>query len=284
MRIKLNEQMKKIFYRFRESYIYLRLRGTKKVVLDGVDMVFSLKDPQSRVFFYHPFFRGEHYEQAVTHHLIDRLKASRCFVDVGANIGFYTVLAGKLLERRGGIVHAIEMDLDNIQRTRANVRLNRLHNVSVHHVALGDRIGTVDYYRRESFRHTLGVSQNEWDHFQKISVPMKTLDSLAEEFGFQPDIVKIDVEGAEFLVLQGMQKILAQSKLEVYCEVHIEEEQGGLGSFGHTFEDVWEMFSDHHFSMYEIPLRQENSALQAHILKQADEVTRSTMIYAIKNT
>lgn len=275
--------MKRLYNRFRESYIYLRLWGTKKVVLDGVEMVFSLQDTQSRVFFYHPFFRGEHYEQAVTHHLIDRLKTSRCFVDIGANIGFYTVLAGKLLERRGGIVHAIEMDLDNIRRTRANVRLNNLCNVCVHHVALGDRIGTVDYYRRESFRHTLGVSQNEQGHFQKISVPMKTLDSLAQEFDFQPDIVKIDVEGAEFLVLQGMQKILAQHRLEVYCEVHIEEEQGGLKSFGHTFDDVWEIFSDHGFRMYEVPLRQENSALQIHLLSQADEVKRSTMIYAIKN-
>lgn len=107
--------MKGIYHMIRESTLYLRLRGTKKVVIDGVEMVFSLRDPQSRVFFYHPFFRGELYEKSVTHHLVERLKASRCFVDVGANIGFYTVLAGKLLDPLGGVVHAIEMDFDNIR-------------------------------------------------------------------------------------------------------------------------------------------------------------------------
>lgn len=275
--------IKKIYHRIRESNIFLRLWGTKKVVLDGVEMIFSLQDPQSRVFFYHPFFRGELYEQVVTHHLIDRLKTSRCFVDVGANIGFYTVLAGKLLGGRGGVVHAVEMDLDNIRRTRINVRINRLQNVSIHHIALGDRNGTVEYYRRESFRHTLGISQDEQGRHQKVSVPMKTLDSLAKEFAFQPDVIKIDVEGAEYLVLMGMQKILDQSQLEVYCEVHIDEVQGGLGSFGHSFEDVWNIFRAHDFTMYEIPLRQQNHNLQAHELKQVNEVTRSTMIYAVKN-
>lgn len=181
-------------------------------------------------------------------------------------------------------MHAIEMDFDNIRRTKANVRLNGLRNVSIHHVALGNEIGTVEYYRRESFRHTLGISKEEQNHFQKVSVPMVTLDSLADELAFQPDIIKIDVEGAEFLVLQGMRKILNQERLEIYCEVHIEEEQGGLGTFGHSIQDVWGIFKDHGFRMHEIPLRQNSSSPQTHFLNRVDEITRSTMIYAVKGT
>lgn len=274
--------MRRIYQATRETNIFLRLSGVRKIVIDGVEMLFSQQDDQSRIFFNHPFFSGELYEREVARHLVSRIRESNCFVDVGANMGFYSVLAGKILSQRGGIVHAIEMDAENVKRIRANLRLNGLRNVIIHEVALGDQKGKVEYYRCGSFRNTLEVSAKERDHYEQVSVPMTTLDSLLAEMEIAPDVIKIDVEGAEYLVLKGM-KATMMSSADIYCEVHIDESEGGLNSFGHTINDVWSMFEKHNYQMWEIPLRVNNKHNGLRKLKVVGDIDESTMLFASKN-
>jgi FkbM family methyltransferase len=273
---------KKIYKAAQETDFYLRLSGVKRIEVEGIEMLFTLQDAQSRIFFNHPFFSGELYEREVTHHLVNQLKESKCFVDVGANMGFYSVLAGKILAPRAGVVHAIEMDADNVNRIRANLRLNGLRNVFIHEVALGDQNGSVEYYRCGSFRNTLEVSSNEQERYEKVSVPMTTLDSLVSEIEIQPDVIKIDVEGAEFLVMRGMDSTM-MSQSEIYCEVHVDETEGGLASFGHSIDDVWNVFQEHDYQLWEIPLREDSKHSGVRKLKVVSDIDESTMLYASKS-
>lgn len=274
--------VRKIYEAVRETNIYLRLSGAKKIVIEGIEMLFTQQDAQSRIFFNHPFFSGELYEREVAHHLANRLKNAKCFVDVGANMGFYSVLAGKILSQRGGMVHAIEMDAENVNRIRANLRLNGLRNVIIHEIALGDQSGTVEYYRCGSFRNTLEVSVNDRERYEQVSVPMTTLDSLLSEMEIAPDVIKIDVEGAEYLVLKGMNATM-MSPIDIYCEVHIDETEGGLASFGHTIDDVWSLLQRHNYQLWEIPLREDSRHSGVRKLKVVSDIDESTMLYASKN-
>jgi hypothetical protein len=64
-------------------------------------MLFSLEDPPTQIFFNQPFFSGELYEIEVVRHLAESLRGSSCFVDIGANFGYYSVLAGKTHATQG---------------------------------------------------------------------------------------------------------------------------------------------------------------------------------------
>ena len=274
--------VRRIYQAVRNTEFYLRFSGVKRIDVAGVEMLFTLQDEQSRIFFNHPFFLGELYERKVTHHLVNRLKESKCFIDVGANMGFYSVLAGKILSTRGGEVHAIEMDAENVSRIRANIRLNDLRNVSIHEIALGDHQGTVEYYRCGSFRNTLEVSSDEQDRYDKVSVPMITLDSLLAELDIKPDVIKIDVEGAEYLVLRGMDSTM-MGPAEIYCEVHVDETEGGLASFGHSIDNVWKVFQEHDYELWEIPLRKDSKQSDLRKLDVVSDIYESTMLYAFKS-
>lgn len=122
------------------------------------------------------------------------------FFDIGANVGFFTLLAAKA----GAAVHAFEPEPLNLSRLRANLRLNPeiVGKVTVWPLALGARTGEVDFGRplSDNYGHSsLLVDEG----FERIRVRMERfgdldLDPTAER------VFKIDVEGAEQQVLEGL--------------------------------------------------------------------------------
>lgn len=121
------------------------------------------------------------------------------FFDIGANVGFFSLLAAA----RGAGVHAFEPEPSNLCRLQGNLRLNPhlAGKVKVWPLALGDRSGEVDFGRplSDNYGHSSLLVD---DGFDRIRVKMERFDAL--EFGrFQERFFKIDVEGAEQLVLEG---------------------------------------------------------------------------------
>jgi hypothetical protein len=72
------------------------------------------------------------------------------------------------------------MDVDNANMIRKNLRLNNLLNVSIHEVALGDRIGSVEYFRCGSFRNTLEVNSEARDQYSSVNAPVPSNELLSE--------------------------------------------------------------------------------------------------------
>ena len=128
------------------------------------------------------------------------------FVDVGANIGYYTLVASKLIGSSGR-VYAIEPIPQTITILKANVKINECFNVIVHEKAawssrdkLTLKIPGKWYGLVSAFRN--GVN---------IIVDATTLDELLQAED-QIDCIKIDVEGAELRVLQGAKKVLKRTR------------------------------------------------------------------------
>jgi FkbM family methyltransferase len=126
------------------------------------------------------------------------------FIDVGANDGLYTLFAAP----RVGKVLAIEPSSREFGRLHANIELNKLKNVTARQIALADQPGvgmlSVGGYEHEG-QNTLG----EFTYLGvelgcKEKVEIKRLDDLVTEEGLpNVDVIKLDLEGAEFLVLKG---------------------------------------------------------------------------------
>jgi FkbM family methyltransferase len=258
----------------------MKYGNTKKLNIDGLKVVYSTRDEASKRFFNHEYWFGDLFEKEVTLHMINTLRNSRCFIDVGANMGFYSILAAKMLAPNGGVVHAIEMDLENVKRIRESIKLNDVSNLVIHQLAIGNCSKMVNYYQRGSELNTLQVNVED-GHYKTVSVEMTTLDEFVEKYTVDPDVIKIDVEGAEFLVLSGMRNLLRKKDLKIYCEVHLHPGSGSLRSFGHTVDNVFSVLQQNGFHMKLLQLRRDSGYEGKNILSSG-EITESSMLFAWK--
>jgi FkbM family methyltransferase len=158
-------------------------------------------------------FKTETYDPLISRWLVDRyIGKSSVFIDIGANLGYFTCLLGVLAGDKG-VVIAFEPEPENLELLRANVAVNGLGSVvKIFPVALGETEGTAKLNRykksnrgRHSILGTTGASS--------ISVPLKTLDKVIGELLPSESIIdfmKMDVEGYEPFVLRGGQSVLGR--------------------------------------------------------------------------
>jgi FkbM family methyltransferase len=126
------------------------------------------------------------------------------FVDVGAFLGIYTLRAA----RAGARVLSVEANPGTRALLTANLRRNRLtERVTVLPFALSDGDGTVDYFVGDGDQSASGLAETR-SNVRPIRVETRRLDDLLEGVLPAVDVVKIDVEGAELRVLDGMSRLL----------------------------------------------------------------------------
>lgn len=134
------------------------------------------------------------------------LRADDHFLDVGANVGSYTVLAGGAVRAR---VTAIEPIADTFEHLERNLALNDLTGlVRAHQCGLSDTSGTLHFSKDlDCVNHVLTNGEN----LPSVEVPVHTLDELVGSD--VPVLIKIDVEGHERSVLLGASHVLADPRL-----------------------------------------------------------------------
>lgn len=140
--------------------------------------------------------------------------------DIGANIGFFTLLSARLTGP-GGRVVAFEPSPPAIPGLRANVALNALDHVDVVERAVAAEPGRAEL---------LQVGQHSWSHLADrgwhpettavVEVDVTTVDAEVAAGRPAPDVVKIDVEGSEIAVLDGMRDTLAHARPALVIELH----------------------------------------------------------------
>jgi len=146
------------------------------------------------------------------------LRPGMTFVDVGANVGYFTALATKLVGRSGRVI-AFEPSPYAFERLQQMVELNRLENVRPIQAGLSNQADRLKLYLgRGSRNHTPTMVPHE--NATAIEVPVETLDSIMENMGVDRiDFMKIDVEGHEPRVLEGARRLLREKRIRaILCE------------------------------------------------------------------
>lgn len=140
------------------------------------------------------------------------LKPGMVVFDIGAHFGEYTLLASSRVAEQGG-VHAFEAQPTTAALLRRNCEANQLRNATVNWCAISDREGEVEFdVCDEPTMSAIATSgRKAARHFRRIRVPSITLDGYCQQHSVWPDLLKIDVEGAELLVLRGAAGILQRS-------------------------------------------------------------------------
>jgi FkbM family methyltransferase len=167
----------------------------------GRDIYVYLADADSSaLYFFNTLYVSE---IKIIKFLIKNFKDDDVFYDIGANYGFYTLLAQEFITK--GEIHAFEPNPKIFKLLRENSRLDIYKNTFLNEIALSDKTGEIEFYDREISRHSGSSSLIKHQHFLKykvIKVKTTTLDDYISNHK-PPTIMKIDIEGGEPPVLKG---------------------------------------------------------------------------------
>lgn len=145
-----------------------------------------------------------YWEPDLTSLVVDRLKPGGVFIDVGANIGYFTLLASKLVGP-SGVVVAIEASPTIYARLKRNVELNDASNVHLINMAVSDAVGVMKIYLGPS--HNLGQTTTIGGQGYELEaeVPSAPLSQMVPtDLLRRATFIKIDIEGGEIPVLEDV--------------------------------------------------------------------------------
>ncbi|HET7149389.1 MAG TPA: FkbM family methyltransferase [Candidatus Nitrosopolaris sp.] len=194
-------------------------------------------------------------EKEILHHLI--MQKGETFVDVGANVGYYSLKIAKEYASKGVTIIAIEAHPGNYKALSRNIELNDFKSITAVKKAVSDHQGIVRLYDRVDTRNRIRSEMyslsNAFLHESNIARPeggsleieCDTLDNILGEQ--RVDVMKLDIEGAEVSALEGATHILKKLR-KIIVEVH-----------GANFESVMQILDrTHHFECETIETRVMN--------------------------
>ncbi|MFZ5759495.1 MAG: FkbM family methyltransferase [Thermodesulfobacteriota bacterium] len=165
------------------------------------------------------------------------LRRGDTIFDIGANIGiatqaFYSILKGDCT------IFSFEPIPRNFKLLQLNCQELHAHSITLVNSAVGNYDGDAIFYDNTTFGSLSGLAQvmktkqkdrDDWREYEELKVHIIKIDTfLNKNNGLRPNFVKIDVEGAGHLVLEGMSGMLATSKPLFSCEFHSKEEKEGI--------------------------------------------------------
>lgn len=170
-------------------------------------------DPRELHGFY--LYYEQEYDDFIFKFLEKRLASFARALDIGANIGVYT----SFFAARMNEVDAFEPELRVIPKLRSNLELNGLNHVRIHCACVGDQSGTVSFQPPNKQNEGIGrIARGN----AAVEYPSLTLDDFFGDSIRESCLIKMDIEGGEWLALQGATRVLSRPKAPVslLIEVH----------------------------------------------------------------
>jgi FkbM family methyltransferase len=214
-------------YFYAVGFRLLRYRATKKGVMKQAATFFGT--PMTVVLpagtdIYLTGGKSHDSEIRLARFLIQRLQPGDVFADVGAHFGYFSLLAAQLVGEKGRVV-AFEASATTHAVLAQNVAASAV--VQANHCAVSDQQETISFYEFPILYNefnSLDVTQFEGEKWfkefkpTKINVPAVTLDEFFAQANHLPNVLKIDVEGAELKVIRGAATLLKRAAPAVVLE------------------------------------------------------------------
>ena len=160
------------------------------------------------------------WEPKTTRYLCDSLSSGAVFLDIGANAGYFSLLASRCVGESGKVL-AVEPNPAMAKQLRQNTERNGLTNIAIAETACSDSIEVRDLYVGNAYNTgNSSLSRDNLAWTKSVKVTCTTVDLLVETHHLQRvDLVKIDVEGAELQVLRGMSTTLRRLRPKIITEL-----------------------------------------------------------------
>ena len=235
--------------------------GTAKLSLNNVEALFSAQTPFELRCVEGTWFS----EREVLSAVQKRLNPGDTFLDVGSNLGIFTVFAAKAVGPQGTVV-ACEPETNAHNRLRKNIEINQLHNVRPLKLALSDRCSIKKLLLGDAGTVVQSAHLSDAEGPFEV-VQTADYDSLIANEGFPtPHVVKMDIEGHEYVAMRGMRGALSSpSCVALFCEVHPSALPSGISA-----ADVVKLIES--FGFEPISTRKRGAEFQVTALKPPREV------------
>ncbi|HEX8639156.1 MAG TPA: FkbM family methyltransferase [Pyrinomonadaceae bacterium] len=205
------------------------------------------------------YFNGMETEQTAA--MLAELGDGKVFFDIGANVGYYTVLASRSVGRAGAVV-AFEPVVRNLVFLQRHVNLNNADNVRILPFALSEKssIASFSLGQNSAMGHLAdsnGGNNGKPDNL--VYVPTVSLDEIAAKLNLVPDVMKIDVEGAEMEVFRGGRETLKKARPAIFLSTHSPQLRTDCLSFlreiGYKIESLLPEDADSHEFLAKFPAK-----------------------------
>ncbi|MCZ2223459.1 MAG: FkbM family methyltransferase [Chitinophagales bacterium] len=186
-------------------------------------------------------------EKEYVEKILNEIQENDVLFDIGSSVGLISVLAAKRLTK--GKVVSFEPDPENAMRLKENYRINELTNFSIQQLAVGETTGKMELYTAGSNAFSPSLEKvNGID--TSIEVDIESIDNLLKKNKIPfPTVIKIDIEGAEMIALQGMKKLLIGDNRPrvVFIELHPDF----LPSFNTSIDEIMKFLSTFNYTIAE---------------------------------
>ena len=190
---------------------------------------YTLSVDPSELHGFHLYYQRE-YDDYIFRFLLPRLRTFERALDIGANIGIYTVFLAQHVPQ----IDAFEPEPSVVPRLLRNLELNGLGNVTIHECCIGMNTAEVPFVR--SHRRNQGVGRMAVEQSVGWSRPCTSLDEFLGGSIHESCFMKIDIEGAELLAIRGAQRALANRSAPV-CLL-IEMHPGDIATLGGSLDEL----------------------------------------------
>uniref|UniRef100_A0A6M3LZ03 Putative methyltransferase n=1 Tax=viral metagenome TaxID=1070528 RepID=A0A6M3LZ03_9ZZZZ len=190
-----------------------------------------LADPESRQVCQQDLCKGKIWEPWLTDYILDNLEEDSTFIDAGASVGWFTFLAAAHCPQ--GRIVAFEPHPKRFNMMKTSLEGNNFKNIDLIQTAVSDI---------EGYSTLGGRAEAQMDE-PGIAIDTTTIDLIVEVLHLSPDIVKLDVEGAEIRALHGMKKTLKTENLKLAIEVH----PSLITKYGDATEDLYNLLNQYGF-------------------------------------
>jgi FkbM family methyltransferase len=181
-------------------------------------------------------------------HFTDAIRDGDVVFDIGANVGAYCVTIGRA--KPGAVVHAFEPIALNASMIDVSLQINQLDNVRVIRKCVSDRAGRVSFSLAEDSAYSSMIDTGRKAEVRRFESETVALDDYCGEPGNAfPQVVKVDVEGAELKVLDGARQLLSDQQRQPRL-VLLELYDQNLQAFGTSIGDVLQRMQEHGYVAY----------------------------------
>jgi len=218
------------------------------------------------------------FEVPITNYVKNNLKDGQWAIDVGANIGYYSLLFSGLVGKNGK-VFSFEPEKSNFEILKKNLAVNSINNVQIENVAISntDSEGKL-YLSKIAGQHKIYSSFS--DTGKTADIKILTLDSWFKKNQIdyrKISFIKIDVEGAELAVVEGMTSLLTNKNLTVILEFSPKM----INDFGKKSERLPKLFTENGFEIYAVNTRTNEMSKTDNLTSKIDEIGKITTPYLI---
>lgn len=193
-------------------------------------------------------FTGADFEPRTVEIIKKYLSEKGNFLDIGANIGYFSLIASRRIGKEG-TVYAFEPTPNTISRLKKNISLNNLCNIEVIEKAVSNKAGIVIFKTPSASIRNSGRSsmRDIEEHYITLNVETVTIDSMLNSFK-KISLIKMDIEGAEGLALEGMEGLINRDRPVIIMELSDKY----LKQMGYSGELVLAFLRDKKYKVYDV--------------------------------